>query len=76
MRALLGEVGFAIDDWQDVTAVGHEFFVTVVERLRTEKPPLGLHLVMGPDFLKMTENMSRNLAEDRIKLIEIVCHRG
>jgi hypothetical protein len=35
-------------------------------------PPLGFHLLLGPDFQVMAENQRRNLEEGRIVLCQVV----
>ena len=39
-------------------------------------PPLGFHLLLGPKFPAMAENMRRNLEENRVALIEVICQRA
>ena len=40
------------------------------------RPPLGLHLLLGPVFKDMAANMVANLNEDRIALLEIICRKS
>jgi MPBQ/MSBQ methyltransferase len=72
VRALLAELGYRAEVWEDVTE-------SVVAALRAHpapaKPPPGLHLVLGADFLERMRNMARNLAEHRIALIRAVLVR-
>jgi len=37
--------------------------------------PLGVHVLLGPDFQTMAQNLVRNLEENRIALIEILARR-
>jgi hypothetical protein len=37
--------------------------------------PLGFHVLLGPDFQTMTQNMIRNLDENRIALIEVLARK-
>jgi ubiquinone/menaquinone biosynthesis C-methylase UbiE len=76
MRRLLETAGFRIESWRDTTAAGRAFFETVLARIAENgPPPLGLHLLL-PDFRLRAENMLRDLAEDRLAVIEIVCRRS
>ena len=43
---------------------------------RREPPPLGIHLLMGPDAPQKTRNVVRNLAEDRIRVVQAVAQRA
>ena len=38
-------------------------------------PALGLHYLMGADFLLKGQNMMRNLAEKRVMLVECIAQR-
>jgi hypothetical protein len=40
-----------------------------------DTPPLGYHILLGPDFKTMASNQVRNLNENRIGLIETVAQR-
>jgi hypothetical protein len=50
--------------------------VDAARRIREKGPPvLSMALLLGPEFPQMAENMRRNLAEDRVALVEAVCRR-
>ena len=73
LRALLGEAGFKILDWQDTTQVAKGWFVALAEKIKKGGlPPLGWGLLMGSDFQTMAQNQRRNLEEGRIALIQVV----
>lgn len=73
MRMLLREEGFEILSWRDTTGLGREWFRAVRQKRQDRGPyPLGIHLLLGPDFQDMTRNLVRNLEEKRIALIEIL----
>ena len=36
---------------------------------------LGFHVLLGPDFQTMAQNMVRNLEENRIRLIEVLARK-
>jgi MPBQ/MSBQ methyltransferase len=80
IRALLAELGFNELTWVDVSTPAREWFAARVAALDRAPgaafPPLGLHLLLGPEFAVMSRNMLRNLDEERIVVIEAVCERG
>ena len=72
VRALLAEIGYREEVWEDVT----EGTVAASRAQPTPpEPPPGLHLVLGADFLERVRNMGRNLAEHRTALIRAVLTR-
>lgn len=77
LRELLVDAGFEIISWRDTTAAGRKWFREVTARIREGgPPPLGFHLLLGPDFAEMAENVRRNLEENRAALIEVICQRA
>lgn len=76
VRELLAELGFEIVLWRDVTEAGRSWFRRLAEKIGREGlPPVGLHLVLGPDYPAMAKNQARNLEENRIALVEAVLRR-
>lgn len=76
LRKLLDEAGFTVTDWSDTTEQARDWFVAVAERIRKEGlPPLGFHLLLGPDFQVMAQNQRRNLEEGRIVLAQVVARK-
>lgn len=76
MRLLLEEAGFEILSWRDTTGLGREWFRAVRQKMQDKGPsPLGVHVLLGPDFQTMAQNLVRNLEENRIALIEILARR-
>ena len=69
--------GFRIVSWRDRTAAGREFFAEV-NRALAEKapPPMAITILLGADAPRMADNMRRNLDEDRIAIVEVVCRRS
>ncbi|MBX3589269.1 MAG: methyltransferase domain-containing protein [Burkholderiaceae bacterium] len=73
LRKLLDEAGFTVTDWSDTTDEARDWFVAVAEKIRKEGlPPLGFHVLLGPDFQVMAQNQRRNLEEGRIVLAQVV----
>jgi len=73
LRARVEGAGFAIDSWRDRTAEGLAFFTKLTQRIAEQGlPQLGLHVLLGPDFVEMAVNYQRSLAEDRVGVVELV----
>lgn len=73
LQDLLRAAGFTISSWKDSSAEAREWFTKLAEKIRRDGfPPLGFHLLMGPDFREMAQNQGRNLEEGRITLAQIV----
>lgn len=74
MRALLPAAGFEIVSWSDTSEAGREWFKAFGQRMAERgPPPLGFHILLGPEFAAMAKNQVRNLVEDRIRPTEIIC---
>ena len=72
----LTDTGFRPVIWRDMTNAGREWFRHLQERVVKEAPsPVGLHLLLGPDFQQMALNQLLNLEGERIVLIEGVFRR-
>ena len=76
LRKTLEGIGFEILLWRDTTETCRSWFSHLGDKIRTEGyPPLGIHLLLGPDFRIMAQNQVRNLEENRISVIEAVLRR-
>lgn len=77
MSAALKAQRFRIESWTDTTKAGISWFLERErERAQSLAPPaLGLHAVMGPEFAASTANLRRNLAENRARLVQVVCEK-
>jgi ubiquinone/menaquinone biosynthesis C-methylase UbiE len=59
---------------EDKTEISAEAFQKSVENIKRKGlPPLGLHLLMGENTVDKIENMARNLAENRITVLQCIC---
>lgn len=77
LRERLAGAGLSVLSWRDTTVEGRTWFEAMRRRMAEEGPPkLGFHLLLGPAFAEMAQNQARNLAEERIRLIEAICCRG
>lgn len=76
LRKLLEGAGFNVSDWSDTTDAARAWFVSLAEKIRKEGlPPLGFHVLLGPDFQAMAQNQRRNLEEGRIVLAQVVAKK-
>jgi SAM-dependent methyltransferase len=76
MRAALKEAGFAELSFEDKTEAGLAWYAE--QRARAaggERPALGIHVAMGPEFPQMAANLGRNFREGRTRLVQAVVER-
>jgi ubiquinone/menaquinone biosynthesis C-methylase UbiE len=69
-REAIEPAGFRTLAWQDDSEAGKIWFA----ELRASGPPpsLNLGVVIGPDFVQLSANLGRNLAEDRLGILTAV----
>jgi SAM-dependent methyltransferase len=72
-RAKLEAAGFRVVTWQDTTQTSSQSWTRA-----TEGPPplLGIHLLVGPDWVAIARNSARNYQEDRVRLFNAVLERA
>lgn len=75
-RTLLADTGFREVAWVDeretiVAALRRQVSIMAVNG----PPPLGIQLLMGPQFPAMLQNVARNLEEDRLTIVQAVFKR-
>ena len=76
-REKLERAGFRVVAWHDPTPESLEQALARAKALETGSlPPLGLHILIGPNFPAVSRNMVRNLEEARIRLINAVLERA
>jgi ubiquinone/menaquinone biosynthesis C-methylase UbiE len=72
-RGKLEGAGFRVAVWQDPTRESLEQALARAKALEGGSlSPLGLHILIGPNFPAVSKNMVRNLEEARIQLINAV----
>lgn len=74
IRALLADVGFREILWVDERAAIIEVLRKQATAIATlgEPPPLGIHLLIGDQFLETLRNVARDLHEDRLTIVQAV----
>jgi ubiquinone/menaquinone biosynthesis C-methylase UbiE len=76
IRSLLATTAFVEVVWDDVTASSLAWFEARNGGPVPSGPSqLGLHLLLGPEFREMGQNMLRNLAEGRIAVVQAILDR-
>jgi len=74
LQQMLSEIGFKEKVWKDVTSISLEWFRNMIASMSarpTDAPPLlGLNLLMGKTTKDKVNNLTRNLAEDRVRVIQ------
>ena len=76
-REKLERAGFRVLAWHDPTRESLEQALARAKALEGGSlPPLGLHILIGPNFPTVSKNMVRNLEEARITLINAVLERA
>ncbi len=76
LLTLLEQAKFRITSWSDTTDAARAWFVSLAEKISKQGlPPLGFHLMLGPDFQAMAQNQRRNLEEGRIVLAQVIAKK-
>lgn len=76
VRGLLQRTGFHELAWNDVTLAARDWWRDRVTAAASQPaPPLGLHLLLGPNAPTIVGNLLRNLEEDRVVVIQAVFSR-
>jgi hypothetical protein len=66
---------FRVLTWQDTTEATLASAQARARHADSEPPPLGTHLILGPDWQAMARNSARNLEENRTRLFNAVLER-
>jgi len=74
-RAKLEAAGFRVRTWQDTTEATLASAQARARHADSKPPPLGTHLILGPDWQAMARNSARNLEENRTRLFNAVLER-
>jgi ubiquinone/menaquinone biosynthesis C-methylase UbiE len=77
MRTLIAQSGFRELAWEDCTPISRDFFRQRAAAIKAGgvPPPVGLHLLLGGTFAEAFLNISRNLDEERIEVVQGVFER-
>jgi len=77
-RAALETAGFTVLRETDRTGYARDFFagIAAAQKPANGPPPLGLHLVMGPETGTKIANMVANISTGRIAPVELIARRA
>jgi SAM-dependent methyltransferase len=75
LRLLLEDSGFAVIQWRDLGDEGRVWAESALERLAGRGSP-GLQRFPTKEFATMIRNLARNLLEERVFPIEVICCKG
>lgn len=77
MREQLQNSGFDVLSWHDETARALDWFHRMMAQTKINGPPqLGLHVLVGPDVEAMIANVTKNLEQNRIALVQAVMEKA
>ena len=78
VRDVLAEAGFREMIWHDVSAqyLNDHRKLAAITTGPEGPPPLGIHLILGPEAGEMRRNVVRNLEEKRIVLVQSVLKKN
>jgi len=76
LRMLLEAAGFAIVSWRETAAEARQWVDEMKARMaEPNPPPTAARLLLGGDFRPMIQNIFRNLLEDRVRPVEVICRK-
>ena len=70
LRTLLKGLGFSEVAWSDETASTLAWFERRLAAAPVGAAQIGLHLLLGNDFLEMSRNLARNLKEGHVRVVK------
>jgi len=70
MRDVLTKTGFTVESWEDTTEAGIAQFARQAQNIQAS--PLGLQIVIGPEFPKMVGNLVQALKDGRLRLVQTI----
>ena len=77
LRLILQSLELRSLQWMDVTDESLEWFRQAMAQAGEQDPsPLGIHILMGDDADLKLQNLARNLAEQRIVVVQAVLEMG
>lgn len=75
MKVVLAKTGFTEESWVDKSAASLTWFAELESRVKSS-PPLGISVVMGPQFLEMARNLAHNLQAGRVQVVQAIVVRA
>jgi ubiquinone/menaquinone biosynthesis C-methylase UbiE len=76
MQALLKEAGFSVVEVEDRTSAGIEFFRQRLAPSPGGPPPVGLHLLLGPQARVKLENVLKGLEDGSLAPVIMIARRA
>lgn len=74
LNELLINIGFKIELWEDKTKISGDAFKKTIAGLNEKGlPPLSMQLLMGGNTKDKLVNMTRNLLDKRVTVVQCVC---
>jgi len=73
LQQMLGDAGFNELVWKDVSKISLEWFQGMIAAMAArpkDQPALGLNLLMGKTTPEKAKNLTRNLEEDRVRVVQ------
>lgn len=74
-RELLEQAGFTVEEVEDRTAAGIEFFRQRLALSPDGPPPLGIHLLLGPTARERFANVQQGLEEGALAPVAMIARR-
>jgi hypothetical protein len=69
-------VGFQEIAWEDKTESVIDWMKQMIKRTQTSgPPPVGVHVLVGPQWSEMVKNLLKNLEEGRITIAQGIFER-
>lgn len=75
MKEVLARTGFTAESWVDKSEASLAWFAELTTRSQSS-PPLGLPVVMGPQFQEMAQNLVRNLHAGHVQIVQAIVMRA
>ncbi len=74
IRTALERAGFELVSWRDRSRDCRRWIEQISSAAaRANRPPLGLHLLLGERFPQMMASLARNLTEGRVMPVQMIC---
>jgi hypothetical protein len=77
LRAVLRETGFTESHWNDITGEALDWFhqLRTAPKQPVDRPRITQKLIFKESIIQMSQNVQKNLAEERIRVVESLLKR-